>query len=573
MPVAVSFFADGANGTRVAEVVIEGHNAVNAPATQTWVFALNAEIIDAVPVDIALVIDNSGSMSDSVGSRTKLQAALAASQLLVHMLRDTAADRCSIVSYESSPQLRVAMTPVSTGRGALLSMLSGPGIAPAGATNIAGGAVLGAEQLALPHPDTPPVLKKAMVVLTDGMENRCWQAGPWLSITGRGASQGMRRPDGTAQDTVPWSPPSGQRVYTIGLGSPTVIDAAALNQLATATGASYAGAEDLNGMAFFNLEKYFTQIFMEAAGLAQITDPFWTIAVGDRHTHEFDIMRGDVGCLLVMYDSPGARLPFFVESPQGEWFTGTSLPAGFALRLRSTPTARFVELGFPLTEPDRSAGRWKLTVEHPGLTCSGDVGSERDNQAGFQPPKCTETKTPVLYGLAIGAGSNLRMQPWVDPNTVFVGQSLRLNAELAEAGLPVSGATVHVHITGPTGTTWTVPLRDDAAHGDGQVDDGDYGGRFDQTYAAGHYQLTFVAQGLRAGKPWRREAHRSKPVFDPRHPPGSGEPDGGNPSAGTRTPDACCERQLQETTRQRWVLVVIALLVFVALLLVLRLLP
>lgn len=580
--VAVSFFADGANGPCSAELVIEGHNAVNEPAARTWVFALNAEIIDAVPVDIALVIDNSGSMADSVGSRTKLQAALTASQLLVQMLRDTAADRCSIVSYETTPQLRVAQTPVASGRGALLAMLGGGAIAPAGATNIAGGAVLGSEQLALPHPDSPPLLKKAMVVLTDGMENRCWQAGgtgPWLSITGRGAAQGMRRPDATPQDTAAWTPTPGHRVYAIGLGAAADIDSAALTQLATATGASYQGAEDLSGMAFFNLEKYFTQIFMEAAGLAQISDPFWTIPAGDRHTHGFDVLPGDVGCMLVVYDSPGQRLPFFVQSPKGELFSGGSLPAGFSLRLRSTPTARFVELGFPQAEPERSVGGWTVTVEHPGLVCEGPVGgkspgADDDGPAGFQPRKCRESKSPVLYGLAVGVGSNLRLQPWVDPQTVFVGQSFRLNAELQEAGLPVTGATVRVHITGPTGATWTLPLLDDAAHEDGQAGDGDYGGRFSQTTAAGHYQLTFVAEGQRAGKSWRREAHRSKPVFDPRQPPGGGEPGDTPPGGGGTGADGrCCERQLQELARQRRTLVVIALLVFVALLLLLKLLP
>ena len=540
--VAVSFFADGANGVYAAELIIEAHNATNVPATQTWVVPLSAEIIDPVPVDIALVLDRSGSMDDPAWARNKMEAALAGGKLLVQMLRDTAEDRCAVIGFNEQPVAHQQIVLAGPNRAALLGTLGPPTFVPGGATNIAGGAIIGAEQLATAHPSNPPTLKKAMVVLTDGMENRCYQlggAGTWYSITGRDANDNMTRPDGTPQDTDPWPVPGGVKVYAIGLGEAGDVDGGALTQLASATGGSYQGAEDLTGANYFRLEKYFTQIFMETAGLAQISDPFYTIAPGSKHAHEFDILPGDVNAMVVLYDEPGQRLPFHIQSPKGEVLSGTALPPGFSVRYQSTPTARFAEFFFPSKELDRYVGRWTVWVEHAGYTCSGDL--KKDSAPGFLPHKCKKSKAAVGYGIAIGAGSNLRMQPYVEPSIKYVGDTIRLNAELSAAGLPVKGSTVRARVTSPNGQQYVVPLLDDGAHQDGQANDGDYGGLFVQTYIAGNYQITFAADGVQGTRPYHREVHRTKAVLDRRHPPGAGGRPGG---------DDCCRKLLQALGRQ-----------------------
>lgn len=525
-PVGVSFFADGPLRTCEARLVITGHNATNT-ATTTWEVPLIAAVLDPVPVDIALVLDRSGSMADPIGSRNKMEAALAGANLLVQMLRDTADDRCAIIAYETLPQTVFSIDLVNGNRAAMLATLAPSVFAPGTATNIAGGAILAAVELATSHPTTtPPALKKAMVVLTDGMENRAFQeggTGTWFSITGRDAPN-MWDPASNPVITEVWTPPSDAKVYAIGLGQPSQIDAAALDQLASATGGSYEGAEDLTGKSWFNLEKYFTQIFMETASLEQVSDPFFTIPSGTKHVHEFDLLPGDVNFMVVLYDFQGQRLPFFLESPAGEMIKDMGVPTGFAIRAGASPTARFVEVKLPGKEPKRYAGRWRVIVVHDGYTCQGRIGKE--SGPGFLPEKCRKQKSPVDYGIAIGAGSNLRMQPWVDPATNYVGQDFRLNATVAEAGLPVLGAKVRVEVVAPGGQTWTVKLEDDGASGDGAADNGDYGGRFSQTYQPGNYQLTFVAEGMIRGLPWRREAHRTKPVFSKRKPPRNDNPGG-----------------------------------------------
>jgi hypothetical protein len=555
--VAVSFFADAVASATPYSAQLEVENPITGATTT---FTLSATILPPVPVDAVLVLDRSGSMADVIGTRNKMEAALAAGHLFVQMLRDSADDRAAIVAFGESPHDVQPIVPIAGNRAALAAALGG--IAPGGWTNIAGGIIVGEEEFSdPPHPLAPPSLKRVMILLTDGQENRCFQRGgvdPWYSITGRDAGDAppMTRPDGTPQDTDVLPTPVGVNVYAVGLGNPDQVDGAVLDAIATATGGSYEGVVQLSGLDFFQLEKYFTQIFMETAGLAMIADPFYTILPGDKHEHEFDIFPGDVNTMVVIYDELGARLPFYLVTPKGEEISGTVLAPGFGLRYHSVDTARFVEVAFPKGEPDRYAGRWKVVVRHEGVVCAGDINPpdvKRDRRRkgrtqdevreqygeiggpGFVPRDCRETKEPVGYGIAIGAGSNLRMQPYVEPGTKYVGDALRLNVSLSEAGLPVTGSTVRVTIENPVGVSHMVMLRDDGVSQDGADGDGDYGGAFTHTAAAGVYKLTFRAEGVQGGRPYVREAHRTKTIYDPRTPP----------KGGGRGDDDCCRKLLQ----------------------------
>lgn len=546
VPVAVSFFADAAPGSYSANLVVD--NATDAPG-QSWTFALTAVVTAPVPVDAVLVLDRSGSMTAQIGARNKMEAALAGGRLFVQLLRESADDRAAVIRFNNLPEVVHTLGPVAGNRPALQSALGAGNFTPTGATNIAGGVIVGDNEL-IPHPSNPPVLKKAIVVLTDGIENTCFQdggSGPWFSITGRDPGdppEGMFRPDGTPQPSDPLPTPVGVKLYAIGLGNPADVDGPALDTLATATGASYEGVVELSGKDYFLLEKYFTQIFMDTASLAQISDPFYTINPGDTHGHEFDIFPGDVNAMVVIYDEPGKRLPFLIVTPGGEVLSGTSLPPGFGVRFHSTPTARFCDFFFPTKEPDRYAGTWKVIVEHQGRVCDGPIEGPKGKRAkkdvvgpGFLPEKCRKFGQPVDYGIAIGAGSNLRMFDYVEPGTKFVGESIRLTAEIQEAGLPVTGATVKVEVQPPFGQTYTVDLRDDGASDDGQADDGEYAGVFRNTSAAGVYRFGFRATGIQpAAKPisWERSAERTKTIYDKRRPPGGGDPGGGE--------DPCCKR-------------------------------
>src|SRR4029079_6720487 len=113
--VAISFFANSAPSAapKTATLTISGHNATNFPPTQTWIFPLTATITAPVALDAALVVDHSGSMTDTLGSRVKMDAAVAASQLFVELLRPDLDDRATIVKFNQIPEVVTGMTPVT----------------------------------------------------------------------------------------------------------------------------------------------------------------------------------------------------------------------------------------------------------------------------------------------------------------------------------------------------------------------------------------------------------------------------------------------------------------------------
>jgi HYDIN/CFA65/VesB-like, Ig-like domain/von Willebrand factor type A domain len=538
--VAISFFAIDPPKLASASLTLSGHNATNVPATQTWTFPLTAEIIPPVALDVGVVVDRSGSMTDSLGTRVKMDAGVSASQLLVELLRPNLDDRVAIVRFNEMPDVVVPMTPVTSAAAptqADIRQKVATDIPPAaGATAIAGGALTGIKEIRTPRAAPPPALTRALVVLTDGIENRAFEdppgSGNWFSLLGGQ----MSTPAGGSVTTSAMPHPADIDTYAIGLGKAGDISPTQLNALAGDPKHFRHVDRDLTGMAYFELEQFFTKIFMDIVDMAMVVDPMYWISPGDKHEIEFDVLRGDVDALVVLHDFEGLRLPFFCVSPIGEIIDPTSVPTGYQLRSGATSRARLVEFKMPLKEPDRYAGRWKVVVEHQGRVCTG-MPDEKSDERGFLPRKCRPFGDPLLYGIAIGVGSNFRMTPFVTPGPVYVGDPILLTALVTEAKLPVTGCTVTVDATAPNGATWTLALFDDGAHADGAADDGEYAATFTHTSVEGTYHFRFIATGRsRDGEPVRREALRDKPVLRKGPPPD----------------DHCCEKLLdviQEQTK------------------------
>lgn len=529
--VAVVFFANAAPRITNAQLIIEGHNATNA--AQSFTFALSAAIIAPVAVDAALVLDRSGSMADKIGTRKKVDAAVAGGKLFAELIRPDLDDRLTVVKYDNIIDvIQPIVSVTSANQPKIVATVNATELSPRGSTCIAGGVMVALDQLAVPRAAPPAALTKAMVVLTDGMDNTAYlnpADGQWYSILGRNAWG----PAGSLIATQAFPIPSDVKIYGIALGKEEDTDKDALNRLSTTTGAYYGGVAELVGPDYFSLEKYFAQIYMDMINLSTISDPVYTIASGQQMKIEFDVLQGDVGALVVVFDYDGKRLPFSIITPSGEVIDGVNVPHGFQLRVGSTTTARFVEFLMPPGKPDRYAGRWVVIVEHRGEVCSGDVGGDR--KSGFLPYECRSYKKPVDFGIAIGVGSNFRMQPYVTPAPVHVGDPILLTAVVTEAGLPVTDCTVTVRAVAPSGATWNLTLLDDGNHDDADSDDGEYARKFTQTAEAGTYEFTFRAVGLNLDrKPVVREAVRAKHVegrITIENPPGE--------------PDICCERLLE----------------------------
>ncbi|MEP7345582.1 MAG: choice-of-anchor D domain-containing protein, partial [Gemmatimonadaceae bacterium] len=464
---AVTFFANASPGVvSGGQLVIDSHNAPASPPSFT--VALDANVIALVNVDAELVLDRSGSMSEASGPRTKIATALDASHLFVQLFRPDVDDRLGIVSFNETPSVLASIAPVTAASQASLvsTTLTAANLTPSGSTAIAGGVLTAFNDMtAHPRAVDPPGLTRAVVVLTDGKDNT-----PFTNPVD-GVTYTLLGENGT----TPLPTPSGTRVYAVGIGDN--IDTGRLGQLAQATGGTFLSVHDFNGTDFFKLEKHFTQIFMDAVDLASIVDPVYMIGAGETHVIEFDVLRGDTSSMVVIYDRDGIRLPFHLVTPGGEILDLTSVPSGFSIRPGVTRTARFLEIRHPADEPDRCAGRWQVVIHHDGRACSVDrpvtgiatqpgIITPKDFGAEFEPSRCVPFSEPIMYGIAIGVGSNFRMVPFVDPGIVRVGEAIRLNALVSEFGLPVLDSIVTVEAKAPDGTVSSYVMRDDGAHDD-----------------------------------------------------------------------------------------------------------
>jgi hypothetical protein len=533
--VAVAVFADPAHalGPAGATLTIGNHNDPNAPATFTY--ALSANIAAASVVDVAAVFDRSGSMSDPVpGGGTKTDAVVQAGQLLVQLIPPDLGNRAGVTRFSTTAENYAQMTEItSANQVSVAGQISAANLTPSGATAIAAGAMEGLKQYAVPrNGPTPPSLEKAMVVLTDGQDNTAYlnpDDGQFYSI--EGIEQRNPTPPPTRVATNPFAPPSDVKVYAVGVGAGQDIDTHQLQILSSGAGGQFLVADPTQPLLAFRLMKYFTQIFMDMIDFASISDPSYVIQPGETQVIEFDLLAGDVGALVVVYDLDGIRVPFFLQSPKGEIVDAAFVPPGFQLRSGFTHTSRFLDFQLPPGEPDRYAGRWKVILQHDGFACRGDPNVSEKKQLGFRGSKCRRSRAPIAYGIAIGAGSNFRLQAYVTPSPVKVGDPILLTGVVSEAGLPVTGCVVTVEAVSPNGQTSSLTLKDDGAHNDGEPDDGEYAATFTNTAVAGSYTFTFRATGYsHDNEPVVREEVLSKYVEGQVKPPPP------------RCSDDCCER-------------------------------
>lgn len=528
--VPITFFADGEPDTTVtAQLIIKNHNA--SGQLPEIIYDLKATITAPVSLDVELVLDHSGSMKDSVGQRKKIDTAVSAGKLFVELTREGVGDRVGVVKFNTTPEVVSDIQDITaTSKTAISDEINVNNFNPEGNTSIAGGVLRAQENMNefARKPEPPPdKLNKAIVVLTDGIDNSPYTAadGHTYSLAG-GLSGGIPGVPGfEGVDTEPVLPKLSAdiKIYAVGIGRDEDIDKAQLSILAQATGGNFQTAQSFSDGEFFQLEKVFTQIYMQNVGIEHVKDPVYAIKPGETHVNEFDVLRGDVSAMVVLYDSDGIRAPFYLETPSGETIDVTSVPAGYQLRSGVTPTARFIEVQMPPNEPDRYAGRWKTIVKHDGKACYfpdtrsyiADIGIDDESGYGFgfQPKNCKEYDKEIIYGIAFGVGSNFRMMPYVQPGIISTGESIRLTADITEFGLPVTNCKVTVETLAPDGKISNLTLYDDGAHSDNDVNDGCYGNVFTDTFAGGSYQFTFRAEGKsHDDEPVYREAIRSKYV-------------------------------------------------------------
>ena len=136
---------------------------------------------------------------------------------------------------------------------------------------------------------------------------------------------------------------------------------------------------------------------MDLVGTASVTDPMYTIAPGQRHEIEFDVLPGDVEALVVLFDYEGMRLPFYCLSPSGEIIDAGLIPPGYQLRSGWTPQTRFLTFKMPALDPalTPAAGRSSSSITDRS---AWDHRSSRVIAAASCPRSAGRRRTPCSTG-------------------------------------------------------------------------------------------------------------------------------------------------------------------------------
>jgi hypothetical protein len=466
----------------------------------------------AVPLDVMIVFDRSGSMSSSAPpvGRSKLQEAQDAASLFVQLVREGAGDRLGMVTFSST-----ASVPTSLGLAAAKKTeLVGPApftggdvgaISAGGSTSI--GAGLGTALLAFGGSSAND---RAMLLLTDGLQN---------------TEPMVEEIEGFLGAT---------KLNVIGFGSDADIDGPLLSRVARQHGGQFTRAVD--GLA---LRKFFGLSFGNIFEAGALGDPEFLLRANQAESdpHQFSVCGEERITIILGWDDPSTPLQAHIRMPSGKLISARTVGP---VRGRT-----WVFWKIPLPHQDERDGTWSFTVDRVRIggefppppsdvryfflvVCSG--GPKLVHLGG---PRRVYTGDPLdsLVGLHYSNGTT----PHAEVKLFIKAPTIALGQLVTDAGLlkpttsvdAVSGfyATLQSIARGSNGTlpvstsTITVPLFDDGAHDDGAMEpDGIYNNRLkDLTRVEGTYEFRAVAT-FGEGCTATREAFWSvhvEPAIDP----------------------------------------------------------
>lgn len=417
------------------------------------VMGLSDTEVDAVAygprseVDSGIVIDRSGSM----GNDDKLVSAQTAANLYVDTWTDS--DAAGLVSFNAGATVDEPLDPLDSAQreellGAIDDLSSG------GQTAIGEGALTALDQLT---ERGDPDHDWAIVALSDGIETAddARDIGDFLD------TWEQRDDDGDANP----------RVHAVALGPDA--DRAAMQRLASETGGSYqfaslpddataagsaavAAAGEPDALPL-RLPAIYRVISEEVAGEQQVFAGSGSVAGGSTETFQVDGGAEEL-TVAVSVESPVLSYSATLTDPDGA--THAPTPRG------SSNT--FWRLDAPV------AGQWTLDI--------GPGGCQEF---------CAET-----YQADAAVTSRLTMEGYLGlaPEDRQAGRAMPILVSLSDTG-PITGADVDVRVTAPDGSASTLTLLDDGAHGDGEADDGFYGGTYRSTHQEGDYVAVISAEG------------------------------------------------------------------------------
>jgi hypothetical protein len=455
---------------------------------------------------ISLVLDRSGSMSESAGVvGTKYDLLKSSLRVIADIMREN--DAIGAVSFDDNygghsittlmPITQMGtITPPGLGRKALVTTSTSSDLTPRGATAIGLGMIQGASQLNAERTNpATPYSQFAMVVMTDGNEN----------VSPRVTGPPVRSAISAFSDNV----------YAIGLGRENNVSESTLGSIARymlITG-DITTAEQR-----FRLTKYFMQILARITKTAIVVDPQGDLMMEVEHKIAFPVTEADVIIDVIVLSPLAPLLDFRLESPDGT-LIDSSVSPNVIYRVNLDDAIYRVNLPAVLSNPGGShVGKWTATLsisKHKLRDILLQLSNDLQN-VNIRPIFEEIQKTGTLpYSFVVQSYSNITMDVQVLRDNINPGEELQFYSELTEYKVQIEGrARVTVEVTEPQGMVAYVPLKEYAP------------GKFKNSYftsVPGIYQCRFKATGYTlGGKEFQQEETRSCSVYKRNKDDGSG---------------------------------------------------
>ena len=438
---------------------------------QTWVINIGANTVARPKAAVALVLDHSGSMSDDAGDgQPKVSKLKEAVQAFTDVMLP--GDGLGVVRFDDTTQQLVSVTDVGpvtpvtlgSGRDLVQQVLAGNQLDPAGATSIGGGLSEGRNTLDTAAATVPPYSVKAMIVLTDGMENTA----PYIADVA-----------GTINANT----------FAVGFGTPANLNVAALNALTQNQNGYLVVTGAITQDIRFRLTKYFLQILAGISNAQVVLDPQGELILGAKHRIPFWLTEADFGADVILLCPAPYYVDFLLEAPDGTLIKPSIVEPAIQFAMKTALSYYRMSLPALATLPNGShGGQWHAILSLGKRAQRGD----RD-LAAF-----ASQRRSLPYSLLVHGYSNLNFKATVQQTSYDPGSVARLRARLTEYDVPVDHrARVRAEILRPDASTAMLSLTEQEA--------GAFGTEFiaDQT---GVYTVRIRATGTTFyGTPFQRE--------------------------------------------------------------------
>ncbi len=429
-------------------------------------------ILSPPNVDIALVIDRSGSMGG-----TKIADAKTAANTFVDVMQD--GDKIAVTSFATSASVNYALTTITGAAIKTAAKNAINGLAASGSTSIGGGMQVGQGQLNNGDPNHP----HAMLLLSDGMEN----SPPYVT------------------DILP-TIPAKTDIYTIGLGSD--VDPTQLQNIANTTGGTYTPAPSST-----DLQAIYLRIQGQIKGQQTTSSFTGTITQGLTILHN-TILDALTSLATFSMTFEGSDVDLELVTPSGAIIN----PQVAASDPNITYTEGLTLDSYTVTLPQ--AGTWTLKIIGLDVPVPEtyfaivQVNSTLKLQTAFDKPNY-EAGEPILISASLQANGQAILNATVTANVDAPTTSMLAyrearagyyqalendRARTPEAAAPRNGVehdgTFSIGKSEPLLTSSSLNLFDDGAHGDGAANDGVYANYFTNTINDGSYTFTVQAAGI-----------------------------------------------------------------------------